>query len=816
MSGGQAAATTTPAADKRSEPIPSISQATTVSELKASLASLNARHVAVSHELDGAIQSHGEVTRQLSKLDLTRARLGTLSNSTRALSHGQLSGAAATAKRLSEAVSRLDLEQERVKGTLAVVEQVAELKSCVLGVVGSMGAPQDWETAAEYMNRASRIPRDVIESEFAQMNVPTAEVPEPPAQTLDEAGESLCRLFQREFEKAVEENNGANITRFFKVFPLIDRTQEGLEAYGRYVCQGVAVRARDRLQGVSSSANGTACVNAFTKLFEHIAQVVDGHSNLVQRHYGPGTMVKVMERLHLEADIQGGIVLDTWHDERSIHRKLTDVKSYAYNFLVQSFLHAPKGGTGTPRRSPSPAPGRKHADAPEPTSDDTIDVREIDQVLSEITSMLSPWSLYLRFCASRALETSLDDTADEMTLPPLSIPSFIANSNLPAKIDRILLDPFKNFATFILRRSVERAFQVEDKPTGLSLNLSKPLPANTPYITTSVDDVMYMVRQVLSRALATSQASLVAAVGSSIGRVLGSDFIGMIQRKMRDESYPKAAIQGTMPPEEKILTFLVLMNNLDVATNYIRQIVREHVPHEPEDTNGTTNGAPNPRQRHLSDLFPLDHEASKVHSSLTALESGFVAKATDLIEDGMAVLYTHVMGPRLRPWLNELLNQSRYVGSSSSSEPDSDTDDADDRSVQVQAQRGWEARIRPLRRLLTNANAGRLMTVVIGNVSNLVEKRVWSYTGHVSEVGGMRLERDVGELAAVIAGEDLRLRQSFARCAEIVSVMNMDDEEWELLRNEGPDGEAPEMTWALSDKERRRARGIVAHGLDDG
>ena len=789
-----------PSREKRPSTHHSVSQASTTSELKSSLQSLKGRHDAVTGALDDAMASHDQVTRQLSRLDLTRARLGTLSNSTRALSHGQLSGAAATAKRLSEAVSRLDLEQERVKATLAVVEQVAELKSCVLGVVGSMGAPQDWETAAEYMSRASHIPRDVIESEFAQMNVPTAEVPEPPAQTLDQAAESLCGLFLREFDKAVDNNNGANITRFFKMFPLINRTKEGLDAYGRYVCQGVATRARARLQGVSSATDGVAYVNALTKLFEHIAQVVDGHSNLVQRHYGTGTMVKVMERLHLEADIQGGIVLDTWRDERNIDRKLTDVKSYAYNFLVQSFLNVPKGGAGTPQRSRSPAPGRQQLNTPEPPSDDTIDVREIDQILSEITSMLSPWSLYTRFCASRALETSLDDTnADESTLPPLTLPDFITHSSLPQKVDRTLLDPFKTFSTFILRRSVERAFQLEDKPSGLYLNLSKPLPANAPYITTSVDDVMYMVRQVLSRALATSQATLAIAVASSVARVLGSDFIGMVQRKMRDESYPKAAIQGAMPPEEKITTFLILMNNLDVATNYIRRIVREHVPPETSATSGETST----NQRQLTDLFPLDREAAAVHNALTSLETGFVTKATDLIEDGMAVLYTHVLGPRIRPWLNELLAQTRYTSSSSSSSgPDSDAEE--DTSVKALAARGWDARIRPIRRILTPPNAARLMTITVGNVSNALEKRIWSYAGNVSEIGAVRLERDVGELAGVVAGEDFKLRGMFARCGEIVTVMNMDLEEWEESEAEGAEG-----MWSLSARERRRARGLV-------
>lgn len=288
-------------ASARQNARPEVSKATTVAQVRAALLALHSRHDHVTSELDDILADHAHLTRHLSRLDLSRARLGTLANAARSLSHGQLAPAAATATRLSDAVARLDLEQERVKATLIVVEQVSELKACVLGVVGSMGGPQDWETAAEYISRASRIPKDVVESGFAEENVPTAEVPEPPATTLSEAAKSLCNLFLREFDKAVVDGDLVRITRFFKMFPLIGRSGDGLEAYGRYVCQGVAVRARGRMQGISRQSGGVPYVTALTQLFEHIAQVVDGHTNLVQRHYGAGTMLKVMERLHVEA-----------------------------------------------------------------------------------------------------------------------------------------------------------------------------------------------------------------------------------------------------------------------------------------------------------------------------------------------------------------------------------------------------------------------------------------------------------------------------------------------------------------------------------
>jgi conserved oligomeric Golgi complex subunit 4 len=376
-----------------------IHQANSISDIKAALSSLHAREATVTARLDSLLSSQKEFQRELGRLDILRAHLSSQTNTTRSISNGMLSEASSTASRISGAVKRLDLEQSRVKATLEVVEQVAELKACVLGVTGSMGAPQDWETAATYLNRANKIPKEIVEGTFAGTIVPTAEVPDPPSVTLENAAGSLCGLFLREFDKAVKEGNGAKITRFFKLFPLIGRAEVGLDVYGRYVCQGVATRARGNLNALGKK-NAFFYSDALTKLFEHIAQIIESHGSLVETHYGAGSMVKVIERLQIEADVQGGIILDSWSDDRSVDRKLTDIKSYAFTFLVQSFLPAQRGTGGTPRAN-SPAVGRPGTPAGRSSEDEGVDMKEVDGLLNEMGMMLGRWSLYTRFLAEK-------------------------------------------------------------------------------------------------------------------------------------------------------------------------------------------------------------------------------------------------------------------------------------------------------------------------------------------------------------------------------------------------------------------------------
>jgi conserved oligomeric Golgi complex subunit 4 len=392
------AKSTLPIPHSNKPPEASVYKATSAVDIEAALTQLQERDTSIKNNLDTLIAFPNHLAHELGRLDLLRAHIGSQAVATRSISNGMLSNAAVTASRISAAVKRLDLEQSRVEDTLKIVEQVVELKTCVLGVTGSMGAPQDWETAAIYLSRASKIPVEIVDGPFAEELVPTAEVPDPPRITLENAAESLCGLFLREFEKAAEEGNGTKVTRFFKLFPLIGKPEVGLDVYGRYICQEVASRARASLNAGTESGlrqNNLFYADALIKLFEHIAQIVEDHGAIVDTHYGVGRMVRAIERLQLEADVQGGIVIDTWSEERSVDRRLTEIRSYAFTFLVQSFLPGAPTKNGTPGAG-SPVSKGVASDIYAQDEGHT-DMKAMDGVLNEMAIMLGRWSLYKKF-----------------------------------------------------------------------------------------------------------------------------------------------------------------------------------------------------------------------------------------------------------------------------------------------------------------------------------------------------------------------------------------------------------------------------------
>lgn len=768
---------------------PDIFAATSLADMHAGLAQLHQQEASVTQRLNDLIASQKDLSRELARLDLLRAHLGTQVVSTRAISNGMLGDAASTANRISGAVKRLDQEQSNVKATLDVVEQVAELKACVLGVHGSMGAPQDWETAAGYIHRASKIPDDVVNGAFAEEIVPTAEVPDPPRVTLDAAAESLCSLFLREFDRAAKEGDGSKVTRFFKLFPLVGRTDTGLDAYGRYVCTGVASRARSTFNSAppAQRTEGFFYGNTLTKLFEHIAQIVDGHEPLVEQHYGPGMMAKVIERLQIEADVQGGIVLDTWHEERNIDRKLTDIKSYAFSFLVQSFMPAQTPSNGTPRSS-SPAGASVCT-----SEDEGVPMKEVDALLGESALMLGRYALYSRFISDKCASSQPEDRIDH----GLVMPQFLMNSNLQRKVGSHLIEPFNIMTTFFFRRSVEKAFQLDESPPGLTLNPNKPLGSSPPFVTSAIDDVMYIVNQVCQRTLATSQRAIVADVIPSVSRVLGSDFIGMTQRKMRDESYPQPVRAGELPPEHKVIAFTVLINNLDIANDYIKRIVEQQVGRRnPESTKSP-----------LQDLFPFGHDAVFVETTLKSLEFAFASKSTELLNDGITVLFANVLKPRIRPILAEAFRDIDYAPPEDGDDMDEDDESDDADLVRSRFDRGWGVVIRPLKRILTAPNFDRLLSSALNYLATVLEKRIKQYYGRVNELGAVRLERDIsGIVTAAVAGGKYGLRDAFTKCTQMTLIMNMEDDEWdEVAGDENGDG----IPWVMDAEERKRVRAIV-------
>jgi hypothetical protein len=384
------------------------------------------------------------------------------------------------------------------------------------------------------------------------------------------------------------------------------------------------------------------------------------------------------------------------------------------------------------------------------------------------------------------------------------MPEFLSKSALNRKVSSRLTAPFNVMSTFFFRRSVEKAFQLDEFPSGLSLNLSKSLDGTPPFIISAVDDVMYIVNTVLQRSISTSQRDVIASVIPTVSRVLGSDFIGMIQRKMRDESYPKPVIQGGFPPESKIIDFIVLINSLDVANEYITRIVNQRL----SVTDGQEAiGGPN---SNLKEMFPFDHDSVFVENALSNLNSSFSSKSSELIGDGLQVMYNQVVKPRLRPVLSDTFRDVDYTLSEEElAELARQNDTEEDEVIEMVTRRfehSWEALMKPIARVMATKPFAMLLEQTAKYLAHVLEKRIWNFSGRTNGFGAARMERDfAGLVGAVAKGGKYGIRELFSRINQILMIANMEEDEWEELKAGVDDG----IVWVLNEEEKARARAIV-------
>jgi Ca2+-transporting ATPase len=378
-------------------------------------------------------------------------------------------------------------------------------------------------------------------------------------------------------------------------------------------------------------------------------------------------------------------------------------------------------------------------------------------------------------------------------------------SALYRKVSAKLTTPYNVMTTFFFRRSVEKAFQMDEYPSGLSLNMNKSIDANAPYIILAVDTVMYIFNAVVQKSISTSQRDVIASVLPTIGRVLEADFIGMLQRKMRDEAYPKPTVSGGLPPEENIIQFIVLTNSLDMSIEYLTRITSGRLG---ASVDGGQNGAESSSL--LTESFPFERDVIFVANALGAVEGSFVRKTSELMNEGIQVLLKEVIKPRLRLVLNDTFWEVDYMLTEDAIAEIARQTDEEEEDILEQVPRrfthGWEQLMKPIARLMTPATFDTLLNSTARYLAKFLEKRLFSFSGRTSGFGAIRIERDFTGIVNTVAKGDYGVREAFLKVTQLLMVANMEDDEWqELVALEGDDG----VDWVLNEEEKRKARSLV-------
>jgi hypothetical protein len=377
-----------------------IKAATSITELQAAIAALRNQEDELLDELEDKAKELDDLDCALNRLDSLQETLFSQATASKAINRLLLANATNDVLQISNNAYDLGLERKRVASTLTEVDHLVELKTCISGTVASMGSLRDWEAAAEYLHRASKIPEETTRSAFSSIIVPSIEAPELPWVTLESARERLCALFVKEFKVSAKLGNASNMARFFKLFPLIGKENIGLEVYGEYICQDMREMIKTKLDETEEHSRTDDLIYAelFAKLFEHVANVVQSHQSVIERYYGPAKISAIIERLQLEVDVQGHNILDAWSKARRVAEMTAMCKEQRISNVSHSLKMQPKGSISAFKFFAGAATGTTSSDS---QNEGMSDLHVIHQRVTEIAYMLRNWSLYNQFIAKK-------------------------------------------------------------------------------------------------------------------------------------------------------------------------------------------------------------------------------------------------------------------------------------------------------------------------------------------------------------------------------------------------------------------------------
>ena len=442
---------------------------------------------------------------------------------------------AAAADRLRSRVEKLHDEHTRVQESMRWCAAASALKRALASLATAMERG-DWALAAEHCAAADAVDADIRNSMFAAHVVPTRNLPGPPPATLESLRAQLIRVLVTEFERATspESADEHRAKMFLALFAPVGGRKQGLAAYAAF--------ATTRIQGLGTDVHERLAINPpnsiyygslLGALFEQLAVFIDKHQPVVDALFGESSFsANVLPSLRSEWSALGRQILTTWRTQRGLRR--LQVQTDAHSFPTLEAIRAVPYEPGRLTRGsaePPPAP-------------------DVDTVLDEFALMASQWSLFRRFLQKR------------LDAPP--------HGELDEGMAQLLHTDYVAFESFFLRASTDKSHALDTLDSD-----SQPL------MTSLCDDLFFLLRASLTRALSTSSLDAVEGVVERAVPMLERDLVEIVVLRM-DACRRSLDVQRLVDGPRKLaatrevrLVITVYLNVLDTAANYTERIIED-------------------------------------------------------------------------------------------------------------------------------------------------------------------------------------------------------------------------------------------------
>nr|CAG4643799.1 EOG090X02VY [Lepidurus arcticus] len=578
----------------------------------------------INSELDSLLSRHCHIEAKLRNIAHLIPRLQGLQDDGERLAD-MINFTAVLADNVSAKVRELDTAKGRVSECQQRVNDLLDLKLCREGVVSAL-RNEDFEQAAAHVHRFLAMDETLLKLTAGDV----AEGPNVDSSLilLHQAQDQLCDVVRQRFNDAIKDNDLASAERFFKIFPLLNLQNEGLEKFSRYLASQLKDSSQKNLEKVLASGHEPTratviFADALTLLLESVARTIEINQPLVETYYGPGRIMVVFGILQEECDKQANHIWTEFRRSRGLERRVRQVSDWlAYN-----------------DQKLGPNMGEK------------LDPRELDTLLAELTLLSSRSELYLRFLRRRItsdLEVGIPDEAlrkEKMAQLEVLLQSKVGLSRAVQELmgQYILLERY--FMSETVAKAVELDSLMEDS-----------------LISSIVDDVFFIVKKCIRRAIGSSNVDSICAVINNACALLEEDYANVFHNQLRqglpsgylDLTQAYNALQTSLQQgrlqvqssdtEKARLIFLTALNNADTSVQYAETLQKS--------IDSEASAALGPAL--------VGRNKEKLSSCLTGLNST-AAKFRSIVDFGLQQLRASAIKPRVKPWVDAFLSVGHEI-----------------------------------------------------------------------------------------------------------------------------------------------------------
>uniref|UniRef100_A0A8C5KFA0 Conserved oligomeric Golgi complex subunit 4 n=1 Tax=Jaculus jaculus TaxID=51337 RepID=A0A8C5KFA0_JACJA len=638
-------------------------------------------------------------------------------------------------------------------------DDILDLKFCMDGVQTAL-RNEDYEQAAAHIHRYLCLDKSVIE---LSRQGKEGSMIDANLKLLQEAEQRLKAIVAEKFAIATKEGDLPQVERFFKIFPLLGLHEDGLSKFSEYLCKQVATKAEENLLLVlgSDMSDRRAAVifaDTLTLLFEGIARIVETHQPIVETYYGPGRLYTLIKYLQVECDRQVEKVVDKFIKQRNYHQQFRLVQ----NNLIRN------------------------------SATEKIEPRELDPILTEVTLMNARSELYLRFLRKRIssdFEVGDSMASEEVKQEHQKCLDKLLNNCLLSCTMQELIGYYITMEEYFMRETVNKAVALDTYEKG--------------QLTSSmVDDVFYIVKKCIGRALSSSNIDCLCAMINLATTELEADFRNVLCNKLQ-MGFPATTLQdiqrgvtsavnimhsslqqgkfdtkGIESTDEAKLSFLVTLNNVEVCSENISTLKKT-------------------LESDCTKLFSQGIGGEQAQAKFDSCLSDLAAvsnKFRDLLQEGLAELNSTAVKPQVQPWINTFLSVSHNI-----EEEEFNDYEANDPWVQQfilnleQQMAEFKASLSPV---IYDSLTGLMTSLVAVELEKVVLKSTFN------RLGGLQFDKELRSLIAYLTTVTTwTIRDKFARLSQMATVLNL-ERVTEILdywgANSGP------LTWRLTPAEVRQ------------